>query len=124
MSVDAVAAAVSDPVRRAILDTLADRPLAANDIAAQFTISRPAVSRHLRVLRESGLVTSTADGRQRLYTLDARPLAALVTWALSLQSRSDWDTRFDALDTEVRRAGRDRRASRSAHRSSTRKESA
>ena len=64
--VDDVAAAVADPIRRAILEMLRDRPLPARRIAERFPISRPAVSRHLRVLRECGLVRATADGRERL----------------------------------------------------------
>ena len=78
--VDDVAAAVADPVRRSILEMLRAEPLAARRIAARFPISRPAVSRHLRVLRECGLVRDTLVGRERLYALDATRLAGLRDW--------------------------------------------
>ena len=71
---DEVAGAIADPVRRDILLMLRDEPLSAGQIADRFVISRPAVSRHLRVLREAGLVRDTADGRRRVYTLVTAPL--------------------------------------------------
>ena len=74
---DDVAAAIADPVRRDILVMLRDQRLAAGQIAARFVI-RPAVSRHLRVLRESGLVRDRRVGRQRLYALDASQFAGLI----------------------------------------------
>lgn len=104
-----VAAAIADPVRRGILVMLRDRPLTAGEIAAGFAISRPAVSRHLRVLRESGLVADEARGRQRLYALDPAPLAELDAWLGGF--RQLWTNRLDALETEVYRTRRERRAS-------------
>lgn len=77
---DNVAAAIADPVRRAILVMLRKQRLPAGEIAGRFTISRPAISRHLRVLRESGLVRDTLIGRQRLYELDASRFAGLIEW--------------------------------------------
>ena len=73
-SMDEVAEAIADPVRREILVMLRGTALTAGDIARRFTISRPAVSRHLRVLRESGLVHDELVGRQRFYRLDTAPL--------------------------------------------------
>ena len=105
----ATAAAIADPVRRGVLDALAGGPLAAGEIAARFAISRPAVSRHLRVLRESGLVTHRTDGRRRLYALDTSPLRPVVAWIDALERPSGWEQRLDALETEVRRTRRDRR---------------
>jgi DNA-binding transcriptional ArsR family regulator len=102
-----VAAAISDPVRRQIMTMLNDRSMAAGAIAARFEISRPAVSRHLRVLRECGLVVDESRGRERLYRLDKGPLAPLETW-LS-QFRDPWPGRLDALETEVYRTRRDHR---------------
>jgi DNA-binding transcriptional ArsR family regulator len=102
-----VAAAISDPVRRQIMSLLKERSLGAGAIAAHFAISRPAVSRHLRVLRECGLVADQRRGRERLYRLDPAPLAALETWLA--QFRDPWPGRLDALETEVYRARRDRR---------------
>lgn len=75
-----MAAAIADSVRREILEMLRVRPLPARRIAACFPISRPAVSRHLRVLRECGLVHDTATGRERHYRLDATRLAEISDW--------------------------------------------
>jgi DNA-binding transcriptional ArsR family regulator len=105
--VDAAASAISDPVRREILAMLRRGPLTAGAIAAQFPISRPAVSRHLRVLREAGLVVDATQGRERVYRLDVAPLADLDAWLAPF--RTGWSARFDALETEVHRTRRDRR---------------
>lgn len=105
-----VLGAVADPVRREIIELLRGRPMAAGEIASAFTISRPAISRHLRVLREQGLAVgepSDADGRGRIYRLDVGPLTEIEEWISSLRSFDP----FDALDTEVRRTRRERRAS-------------
>lgn len=107
---DEVAAAIADPVRRQILELLLDRPRTAGEIAGQFAISRPAISRHLRVLRESGLVRDEVTGRQRVYSLDPEPLADLAAWIAAVRRTDTWSRRFDALDTEIHRAKRDRRA--------------
>ena len=71
-------AALADPTRRRILELLRDDEVSAGQLADEFVVSRPAVSRHLRVLREAGLVRSRVDGQRRLYALDPRPLAALA----------------------------------------------
>jgi DNA-binding transcriptional ArsR family regulator len=107
--VDDVAAAIADPVRRAILVMLHEQRLSAGEIAGRFTISRPAVSRHLRVLRESGLVRDTLTGRQRLYELDASRFAGLIEWLVQFTPASGWEPRLDALETEVYRTRRQRR---------------
>ncbi|MEE1758524.1 MULTISPECIES: metalloregulator ArsR/SmtB family transcription factor [unclassified Streptomyces] len=75
-----VADAIADPVRREILTMLHHAPLTAGDIAARFTISRPAISRHLRVLRESGLVRDEQLGRHRRYSLVRSRLGDLAAW--------------------------------------------
>jgi DNA-binding transcriptional ArsR family regulator len=106
---DAVAQAIADPVRRRILEVLTEQPLAAGDIAARFTISRPAVSRHLRVLRESGLVVDEISGRQRIYAIDTAALRPLLSWITALDRPGGWEHRLDALTTEVHRTKRDRR---------------
>ena len=107
---DDVAAAIADPVRRAILEMLREQRLPAGEIAGRFTVSRPAISRHLRVLRESGLVRDTLTGRQRLYELDPSPLASLTQWLSQFAPAADWEHRLDALETEVYRTRRERRA--------------
>ena len=100
-------AALADPTRRRILELLRDGELAAGDLSDEFSISRPAVSRHLRVLREAALVHSRVDGQRRVYALDARPLAELDAWLEPY--RRLWAHRLDALDTEIRRGRRSRR---------------
>ena len=102
---------LGDPVRRRIVEALADGELAAGEIATrvqeEFGISAPAVSQHLRVLREHGFATVRAQGTRRLYALDARPLAELDAWLHPY--RGLWAQRLDALDTEGRRGRRTRR---------------
>ena len=104
-----MAAAIADPVRRSILVMLREQPLPAGAIADRFPISRPAISRHLRVLRESGLVRDTPTGRHRLYELDASRFADLVEWLDQFNPAAGWLRRLDALETEVYRARRERR---------------
>ncbi|MER5770295.1 metalloregulator ArsR/SmtB family transcription factor [Streptomyces sp. NPDC001985] len=104
-----VADAIADPVRREILMMLRRTPLTAGDIAARFTISRPAVSRHLRVLRESGLVRDEQIGRHRRYSLVPPRLGDLAAWLAQFDTRRvDWPQRLAALETEVHRTRRDR----------------
>jgi DNA-binding transcriptional ArsR family regulator len=107
--VDDVTAAIADPVRRDILVMLRDQRLAAGEIANGFAISRPAVSRHLRVLRESGLVRHTLVGRQRFYELDPSQFAGLIEWLDQFTLAARWQRRLDALETEVHRTRRERR---------------
>ena len=111
---DSVSFAVADPVRREILMLLRDREMTAGEIAGQFDISRPGVSRHLRVLRESGLVVDEVRGRERWYQLDTAPLKPLVSWLTELHNR--WAAPLDALTTEVYRTRRERRDSRTIKR--------
>lgn len=109
-----MAAAIADPVRRDILVMLREQRLPAGQIADRFMISRPAVSRHLRVLRESGLVRDTLVGRQRLYELDASRFAGLIEWLDQFDQSAGaagWERRLDALETEVYRTRRERRQS-------------
>ncbi|MFD3514717.1 metalloregulator ArsR/SmtB family transcription factor [Streptomyces sp. NPDC058657] len=111
-----VADAIADPVRREILTMLHRTPLTAGAIAARFTISRPAVSRHLRVLRESGLVRDQQVGRHRRYSLVRSRLGELAAWLAGFETRGgDWSQRLAALETEVHRTRRDRERAESAH---------
>jgi DNA-binding transcriptional ArsR family regulator len=93
--------ALADPTRRRIVELLADGERSAGELAAEFSVSRPAVSRHLRVLREHGLVRARGDAQRRLYSLDARPLAELDTWLA--RYRRFWPERLAALDDHLRR---------------------
>jgi DNA-binding transcriptional ArsR family regulator len=105
-----VAAAIADPVRRDILVMLRETSMTAGAIAARFPITRPAVSRHLRVLREAGLVVDEPVGRERVYRLDIGPLAELDAWLAPF--RVGWGPRLDALATEVYRTRREHAAGR------------
>ncbi len=86
------AAAIADPIRRRVLELVRDREVAAGELAAHFDVSRPAVSRHVRVLREAGLVRERREGRLRLYRADPAPLAELRDWL-----ERYWDDRLGAL---------------------------
>ena len=99
-------AALADPTRRELVALLARGEVAAGELADRFAVSRPAISRHLRVLRESGLVQARTEGKRRLYTLDPRPLREIDAW---LEPYRDlWAQRLDALDTEIARGRRAR----------------
>ena len=98
--------ALADPIRREIVALLAGGEVSAGELARRFPVSRPAISRHLRVLREAGLVTARSDGKRRLYALDPAPLRDLDVW---LEPYRDlWAQRLDALDTEIARGRRAR----------------
>ncbi|MGE0440039.1 MAG: ArsR/SmtB family transcription factor [Gemmatimonadales bacterium] len=88
--------AVAEPRRREILDLLAGGELAVNDLVAASGLAQPQVSKHLRVLREVGLVEVREAGRQRLYRLDGRPLESIHRWVA--QYREAWEERFQVLD--------------------------
>jgi DNA-binding transcriptional ArsR family regulator len=96
--------ALADPTRRRIVELLTDGERSAGALAAEFSVSRPAVSRHLRVLRETGLVQAREEGTSRVYSLDPSPLQELDDWLA--RYRGFWAQRLDALDTQLRRARR------------------
>jgi DNA-binding transcriptional ArsR family regulator len=96
---------LADGTRRRIVELLADRDRTAGELAGEFTVSRPAVSRHLRILRQAGLVHSRERGTQRLYSLDPAPLEELDAW-LS-RYRGFWTQRLEALEVQLRRARRE-----------------
>jgi DNA-binding transcriptional ArsR family regulator len=99
--------ALADPVRRAIVELLTRGALPARRVAEAFDdISRPAVSRHLRVLRESGLVHADVVGRERIYRADTEPLREITAWIGAL--RPNLEQHLDALATEVHRTRRER----------------
>src|SRR6185503_9776462 len=102
---------LGDPVRRRILDILAEGELTAGAITAtvqaEFGITQPAVSQHLRVLRDSGFTSVRAEGTRRLYAVGAEPFRELDDWLGSF--RSFWEQRMDSLETELARGKRQRR---------------
>jgi len=101
-------AALADPTRRCIVELLAQHERSAGDIAARFAISQPAVSRHLRLLRESGLVTVRPVAQQRMYSLEARELDEVADWIA--RTREIWTKRLDAIDEEIKRRRREETA--------------
>jgi DNA-binding transcriptional ArsR family regulator len=111
LSVDAVAQALADPIRRDILRALSRRTHTVGEFEGAFAVSRPAVSRHLRVLREAGLVRDTVRGRHREYALVLAALDELEAYLQALRAPAvDWERRFAALETEVYRVRNQRRA--------------
>jgi DNA-binding transcriptional ArsR family regulator len=96
--------ALTDPTRRTIVENLARAELTAGEVAALFDVARPGVSRHLRVLREAGVVEARPDGRRRVYRLVPGALDEVEQWCRDV--RAFWGQRLDALDTEVARGQR------------------
>ena len=107
---EAVLRALADGSRRTVLDTLTGGPATAGELAALLPIARPGVSRHLRVLREAGLVEVRQEAQWRVYSLRPEPLAEVDAWLE--RYRSLWEQRFRALHTEVARGNRQRRSTR------------
>jgi DNA-binding transcriptional ArsR family regulator len=102
---------LGDPVRRRILELLAGAELSSGDVVAiisrEYGISQPAVSQHLKVLRESGFATVRADAQRRLYSVDSLPLRAVDQWLERF--RFLWEPKLEALATEIARGKRKRR---------------
>lgn len=88
--------AISDPTRREIIDLLAGRSLPVNDVAERFDISRPAVSKHIKILNECGLVVIRKEGRKRYCRADTRKLREVMEW--TNRYRKFWNTKLDALE--------------------------
>jgi DNA-binding transcriptional ArsR family regulator len=104
---DAVLHALSDESRRTMLERLREGPATVGELAERLPIARPGVSRHLRVLREAGLVEVRQEAQWRVYSLRAEPLADVDAWLD--RYRALWDQRLDALHTEVARGRRTQR---------------
>ncbi|MCX5046508.1 metalloregulator ArsR/SmtB family transcription factor [Aldersonia sp. NBC_00410] len=92
---DDVFLALANPVRRRLLELLADRPHSAGELAGRFELSRPAIAEHLQLLRRAGLVRDEAVGRHRNYHLTAEPLAAVEDWLHPFERY--WRTRLRSL---------------------------
>jgi DNA-binding transcriptional ArsR family regulator len=101
---DTVLQALADSSRRTLLEMLRARPATAGELAEALPIARPGVSRHLRVLREAGLVDVRQDAQRRIYSLRPEPLAQVDAWLDDY--RALWQTRLDALHTEIARGKR------------------
>ena len=93
---NAAFAAIADPTRRRVLERLSERPMAVGEIAATLPVSRPAVSQHLKVLKEAGLVSDRQDGARRIYAIDPKGLGAMRAWLDQF-----WDGALLALKAEI-----------------------
>ena len=102
--------AIADDSRRTMLEALAEGPATAGELAAMLPIARPGVSRHLRVLREAGLVEVRQEAQRRVYTLRPNPLTEINDWLSRYLAL--WEHRLDALHTEIARGKREQRSPR------------
>ena len=93
-------AALADPTRRRIVEMLAVRDRTAGEIVREFQMSAPAISQHLKVLREASLVRVRPAGQQRIHSLDVKGLDEIETWIA--KTRRFWEGRLDALERELR----------------------
>src|SRR5215470_3522521 len=96
MTYESALLALADPTRRQVFEHLRDGPRAVGEIAAEMPVSRPAVSQHLKVLKEAGLVTDQAEGTRRVYYIDPQGLGALRGWLDQF-----WDHALEAFKAEV-----------------------
>jgi DNA-binding transcriptional ArsR family regulator len=92
-------AALADPTRARIVEALSERERTAGELVALFTLTQPAVSQHLRVLREAGLVTVRADAQRRVYRLDPAPLQEIDRWLDRL--RKFWAAKLEDMETQL-----------------------
>ena len=97
--------AVADPTRRAILDRLRKGPLPVNDLASGFRVSRPAISKHLRVLRTARLVHEKREGRQRIYQLEPARIQDIANWAQ--EYRKFWQHNIESLKRHLEQSSED-----------------
>lgn len=104
---DAVLQALADPSRRTVLEILREHPATAGELAEALPIARPGVSRHLRVLREAGLVEVRQDAQRRIYSLRPEAFVEVDEWLAGY--RALWENRLDALHTEIARGKKARR---------------
>ena len=93
-------AAIADPTRRRIVELLAERERSAGELVEEFDLSAPAISQHLKVLREAGIVLTRAEGQSRIQSLNPAGFDELETWLE--KTRSVWSSRLDALERELR----------------------
>ena len=94
--------ALNDPTRRAVFERLRDGPRPVGEIAQGLPVTRPAVSQHLKVLKEAGLVDDRSEGTRRIYHIDPKGLGAMRAWLDQF-----WESALDAFATEVERASKE-----------------
>jgi DNA-binding transcriptional ArsR family regulator len=95
----AVFGALADPVRQRLVELLVSGEKTVGELASHFEVSRPAISRHLRVLSDAGIVTARSDAQRRLYRLEPGPLDQAGAWIE--RTRSNWAERLDALEQRL-----------------------
>jgi DNA-binding transcriptional ArsR family regulator len=100
-------AALADPTRRRIVELLGAGERSAGEIVGEFDVSAPAISQHLKALRDAGLVQVRADGQRRIYALDPAGLAEIDAWLAKV--RRFWSRRLDALENELRKDAKRRK---------------
>lgn len=110
----AVFSALADPTRREVLERLQSGPAAVGRLAEGLSVSRPAVSQHLKVLKDAGLVVDRADGTRRIYAIDPAGLGALRAWLDQF-----WSVALDAFAAEVEHQSRSEVETRTASRKET-----
>ena len=93
-------AALADPTRRRIVESLAAGPLSSGEIASRFAVSAPAISQHLKTLREARLVRVRAQAQRRIYELDSAGLNQMADWVADI--RRFWSSRLDALEKQMK----------------------
>ena len=94
--------ALADPHRREVLELLRERPRPVGELVQRLGLSQPATSKHLRVLREAGLVTARSDAQRRVYGVNPQPLVELDAWLAPY--RRLWEQRLDALEAHLDRS--------------------
>ena len=107
MTMDGTLGALAEPNRLRIVELLRQGPFSVNEIADRLELSQPLASKHLKVLRQAGLVRVRAEAQQRLYELQPEPFEQLETWIVSF--RRLWEDRLDSLDSYVREMKRTQR---------------
>jgi DNA-binding transcriptional ArsR family regulator len=91
--------ALSDPTRRAVLELLLERPRPVGELVERLELSQPGTSKHLRVLRDAGLVSARQEGQRRVYAIEPEPIADLISWLEPY--RRLWSERLDALEQHL-----------------------
>jgi DNA-binding transcriptional ArsR family regulator len=99
-------AALADPTRQRIVEMLAGGALSSGEIAGRFSMSPPAISQHLRTLKQARLVTVRAERQKRIYELDAAGVAELAAWVTRIQAF--WNPRLDALEAALKQEKQER----------------
>ena len=91
--------AIADPVRREIIDVISAKPQTINEVAEQFDISRPAVSKHIKILDECGMISIQQQGRERFCTINPKSLIPAFLWIE--QYKTLWETRLDSFENYI-----------------------